>query len=179
MLWITLTSRRDGREVRIDANRILELEQHHKHTKVLLERNDGNNHRVEVKEDPKEISEKIKTSWHYNYGPGSQQPRVFDPRQLTPTTEFWDPRTGAENIGSFVRGRHSDWDVEHEQVRRELIAESPDLFPDGEVPEHLEVALNSNVAVYIRNRRALRKSELEDLLGRIKIDSNNAKAKGP
>jgi hypothetical protein len=55
-----------------------------------------------------------------------------------------------------------EWTAEHEQVRRELIAELPDLFPDGKVPAHLKRALDSNVRVYVRNRRALRASEARD-----------------
>jgi hypothetical protein len=175
MLWIHLTSRRDRRETRVDAERILVLERYHKYTRVLLERGDHTNFQVEVKEEPHEIVEKIKTAWHYEYGPGKLTPRVSGGSN---EFERMDPRTAAENIGSLVR--RDGWDEEHELVRRELIQESPDLFPEGEVPKHLEVALNSNVAVYVRNKRALRKSELADLLERIKIEVHNAtKAKGP
>lgn len=54
------------------------------------------------------------------------------------------------------------WDAEHDEVRQEFIRDSPDLFPAGEVPDHLLAALNSNVRVFVRNRRALRKAEAED-----------------
>lgn len=179
MLWITLTSRRDGYEVRLDAYRILELTGHSTYTRVLLEREGQINYPTEVKEKPHEIVERIKTAWHYEYGPGRQMPSVWGGN--TPSNDFerHDPRTAAENVGSLV-SRRDGWETEHELVRQELIRESPDIFPDGEVPKHLEVALNSNVAVYVRNRRALYKSELQDLLERIKIEAHNLNnAKGP
>lgn len=167
MLWIHLTSKSDRKKaITIDAFRILEMQRHGQTTRLILEREGQINYPVEVQEAPSEVVEKIKTAWHYAYGPGR------------PTPQVW-PRTPEGNIISQVH-RRDDWTEEHELVRQELIQESPDLFPDGEVPKHLEVALNSNVAVYVRNRRAIRVGELQDLLERIKIEAHNLNhAKGP
>lgn len=166
MLWIILTGT-DDNEVRIDAQKILEISSHSKYTVVYLERMGDVPYKLRVKEDPEEIVAQIRSQHQFATG------RAWA-KSMTPTTDFWDPRTGAQNKGSWVRSR-PEWDAEHDQVRQELINELPELFPQGKVPPHLEIPLNSNVALFVRNRRQLRKDELEDLSARIVRDKEDPK----
>lgn len=164
MVWITLTKKVADKlvDIRIDGDKILSIEDVGPHRIIKMEgcSSEQDNYTLEALESSAEIVRKIKREWHYMYGPGRPLQRDFGGTTPVECELYEGPKKPIV--------RKPDWTEEHEQVRMEIINEEPELFPGGTVPAHLEVALNSHVTVYVRNRRSLRKAELGELLLRIK-----------